>query len=122
LSGGTGIDTLVGGAGQDLFVISANGTIDVVSDFDTANDVLMLGGTSGFGGGGFNNLSGTTIDAAQGTASSYANALLDAEAYLAGGNQGVYAMLQPTMPPTFSWMPIQTALWTLTSRLNSLPS
>jgi Ca2+-binding RTX toxin-like protein len=109
LSGGAGTDTLVGGSGQDLFVISANGTIDVVSDFDTASDVLMLGGTSGFGGGGFDNLlSGSTIEAAQGTASSYANALSDAETYFAGDNQGVYAAYVATDNATYVFVDANT--------------
>ncbi len=43
---GTGSDLLTGGAGADRFIMTADGTADTISDFDTAQDTLDLSGWS----------------------------------------------------------------------------
>lgn len=42
LEGGTGSDALSGGKGADEFVFSTNGGVDTISDFDSAQDRILL--------------------------------------------------------------------------------
>ena len=42
LADGAGIDTLTGGLGEDLFVMSADGVLDVITDFERGTDKLDL--------------------------------------------------------------------------------
>ena len=42
ITGGTGIDTMTGGANDDTFVLRDTGSVDVVADFTSADDVLNL--------------------------------------------------------------------------------
>jgi serralysin len=44
LSDGSGADLLTGGAGADRFIMTADGTADTISDFDTKQDMLDLSG------------------------------------------------------------------------------
>jgi Ca2+-binding RTX toxin-like protein len=44
LEGGFGNDTHTGGAGADVFVFSAGGGDDSITDFDLASDILQLNG------------------------------------------------------------------------------
>lgn len=43
LFGETGSNTLTGGAGNDQFLLSANSSIDVITDFEDGKDLLSLG-------------------------------------------------------------------------------
>jgi Ca2+-binding RTX toxin-like protein len=43
LSGGLGDDTLIGGLGSDRFLLSTNSGIDIISDFEVGQDLLVLG-------------------------------------------------------------------------------
>ncbi|SFS85832.1 Ca2+-binding protein, RTX toxin-related [Sulfitobacter marinus] len=46
LADGTGADLLTGGGGADHFIMTADGTADTISDFDTTQDTLDLSGWS----------------------------------------------------------------------------
>jgi len=46
LWGSMGNDTLTGGDGTDTFVFTAGSGLDIITDFDAENDVLMLEGTA----------------------------------------------------------------------------
>ena len=42
LSGDRDIDTLTGGQGRDRFVLSTGGGLDIITDFDNANDFIQV--------------------------------------------------------------------------------
>ena len=46
LWGGTGADTLTGGDGVDTFAFTAGSGLDIITDFNADEDVLMLAGTT----------------------------------------------------------------------------
>jgi Ca2+-binding RTX toxin-like protein len=87
LSGGAGVDTLTGGTGADAdyFVISNDVSRDLVTDFYTATDKLVMDA--------FTSLSGVsaTIDGSVGAdVSSFGDATIAANNYFSGADEGVY--------------------------------
>lgn len=42
LSGDRGVDTLTGGQGRDRFALSTGGGLDIITDFDNANDFIQV--------------------------------------------------------------------------------
>ena len=66
-----GNDTLTGGAGADVFVLSVGGGHDVVTDYNPAEDILVLdfgGHSETYYAGSFtsNSFSGSSLDGSSG--------------------------------------------------------
>ena len=43
LTGGFGVDSLIGGRGVDKFLLSTNSGTDTITDFEVGQDLLVLG-------------------------------------------------------------------------------
>jgi Ca2+-binding RTX toxin-like protein len=94
ITGGTGADAMTAGAGADVFIIAAgdsgttDGTQDVIAEFKTAGvDKLKLGvdGTA---------TNYTEVDLTSGAASTYADALTQANASMAADTDLVYVLIE----------------------------